>query len=65
MGLISYKINSGYPKAFGMRLLSVLIIGLFGSGAKSVPRIDDNDNMACIASAKQRISAIQGIENTS
>ena len=35
------------------------------SGAKSVPRIDDNENMPCIASVKQRISAIQGIENTS
>jgi len=48
-----------------MRLLSVLIIGLFGSGAKSVPRIGDNENMPCIVNVKQPISAIQGIENTS
>lgn len=47
-----------------MRLLSVLIKGLFSTGAKSVPRIDDNENMPCIVNVKQRISAIQGTENT-
>ncbi|MBQ4058183.1 MAG: hypothetical protein IJD40_04550 [Lachnospiraceae bacterium] len=47
-----------------MRLLSVLIKGLFSTGAKTVPRIGDNENMPCIANEKQRILAIQGIENT-